>query len=211
MRKHTVCLLTLALGGTCLAQQWEVGAAGGLEIYKNLTVTRGSLDATAGFKPGVAASVFAAQNLYQHLGGEFRYTIGLGDMKVSSGGTEATFAAQTHAVHYDLLFYGTRREAKVRPFVAAGGGVKVYRGTGKEQESQPLGQFALLTKTQQVEGLITVGGGVKLQVGRRSFVYIEARDYITRTPKNVIAPFTGSSISGWMHGYLPMLGVSIGF
>jgi len=53
-------------------------SAGGLEIYKNLSVKRGRWTATAGFKPGVAASVFAAQNLYQHLGGEFRYTIGLG-------------------------------------------------------------------------------------------------------------------------------------
>jgi hypothetical protein len=59
--------------------------------------------------------------------------------------------------------------------------------------------------------LITVGGGVKLQIGRRGFVYIEARDYITRTPKNVITPFTGSTISGWVHGILPMLGVSLGF
>ena len=211
MRKHTVCLFAFALGGTCLAQQWELGAAGGLEIYKNLSVTRGSQSATAGFKPGVAASVFATQNLYQHLGGQIRYTIGFGDMKVSSGGTEATFGAQTHAFHYDLLFYGSRREAKVRPFVAAGGGIKLYRGTGKEQVSQPLAQFAILTKTQQAEGLITVGGGVKFQIGRRGFVYIEARDYITRTPKNVIAPFTGSSIGGWVHGILPMLGVSLGF
>ena len=31
MRKYTVCLFAFALGGTCLAQQWELGAAGGLE------------------------------------------------------------------------------------------------------------------------------------------------------------------------------------
>ena len=211
MRRPRICLFALVLGGSCLAQQWELGASGGLAFYKDLTVTRGSQSATAGFKPGVAVSVFASQNLYQHLGGEFRYTFGFSDMKVSSGGTETTFSAQTHALHYDLLFYGARREAKVRPFVAAGGGIKVYRGTGKEQESQPLAQFAILTRTQQVEGLISVGGGVKLKVGQRASVCLEARDYITRTPQNVIAPWTGSTISGWVHGIMPMLGVSLRF
>ena len=211
MHKLTVCLFALALGGTCLAQQWELGGAGGIGIYKNLTVTRGSQSVTAGFKEGVAFSAFAAQNMYQHLGGQFRYTFQFNDLKLSGNGQEASFSALSHAVHYDLMLYGTRREAAVRPFVAAGGGIKVYRGTGKEQETQPLGQFALLSKTQQVEPLISVGGGVKVKLGRRAFVYVEVRDYITPTPKNVIAPFTGSKISGWVHDFMPMVAISIGF
>lgn len=211
MRKLTVCLFALALGGTGLAQQWELGGAGGIGVYKNLTVTRGSQSVTAGFKEGVAFSAFAAQNMYQHLGGQFRYTFQFDDLKLSGNGAEASFSGLSHAVHYDLMFYGTRREAAVRPFIAAGGGIKIYRGTGKEQETQPLGQFALLTKTQQVEPLISVGGGVKVKLGRRAFLYAEVRDYITPTPKNVIAPFTGSKISGWVHDFVPMVAISIGF
>jgi len=101
---------------------------------------------------------------------------------------------------YDLLYLWDSPQAKVRPFVAAGAGQGVSRD-GQGQGSQPQGQFALLTKTQQVEGLITVGGGVKLQVGRRSFVYIEDARLHHATPKNVIAPFHGLLDQWMMHGF----------
>jgi hypothetical protein len=211
MRKFTGCLFALALGGSCLAQQWDVGVAGGLEVYKNLTVTNGSDQASAGFKPGLVVSAFAAQDLYQHLGGEIRYDFGFANMKESSGGTSVDFGAQTHAIHYDFMFYGARRDAKLRPFLLAGGGIKIYRGTGQEQEFQPLANFAILSKTKQIEGLITAGGGVKFQVGHRKFIYLEVIDFITRTPQNVIAPYPPSSISGWVHGFAPMVALSFGF
>ena len=211
MRKLTVCLSTLALAGTCLAQQWDVGVAGGVGIYKNVTVTRGSQEASAGFKPGVVVGAFTTQNISEHLGGQLRYTLGLNDMKLSSGGTETTFSAQTHAVHYDVLLFGAHRDATVRPFLAGGGGVKFYRGTGTEQVTQPLGQFAILSKTSHVRGLISVGGGVKVKVGARLYLTLEARDYITPAPTKVITPFSGSKLNGWMHEITPMLGVSIGF
>ena len=211
MRIYTGCLLALALGGSCLAQQWEVGVAGGLEVYKNLSVTNPLGQASAGFKPGLVAGVFAAQDMYQHLGGEIRYDFGFANMKESSGGTSVNFGAQTHAIHYDLMFYGARRDAKLRPFLLAGGGIKLYRGTGQEQEFQPLANFAILSKTRQIEGLITAGGGVKFQVGQRKFIYLEAIDFITRTPQNVIAPYPPSSISKWVHGFAPMVALSFGF
>jgi hypothetical protein len=211
MRKLTVCLSALALAGTCFAQQWDLGVAGGFGVYKNLTVTRNSGEATTGFKPGPVVGVFTSQNISEHLGGQLRYTLGFSDMKLSSGGTETTFAAQTHAVHYDVLLFGAHRDAKVRPFVAGGGGVKFYRGTGTEQQTQPLAQFAILSKTSHLRGLISVGGGVKVKVGARVYLSLEARDYITPAPTKVITPFIGSKLNGWMHEFTPMLGVSVGF
>jgi outer membrane protein W len=135
----------------------------------------------------------------------------MSDLKVSSGGTEAAFGARSQAIHYDLLLYGADRESSIRPFVAAGGGMKLYQGTGKEVESQPLGQFAILSRTSQVQGLISVGGGFKYRVGDRTFLNLEIRDYITKAPKDVIAPYVGSKMSGWVHSLVPMVGLSFGF
>jgi hypothetical protein len=205
-------LFTLALAGACLAQEWEIGAGGGVAVYKNATVQRGSEQADAGFKPGPAFSGFASQNLYERIGGELRYTFHFSDLKVSAGGNEATFSGQSHAIHYDLLFYAADRSAKVRPFVAAGGGGKIYRGTGKESAEAPVNaQFAILTRTTEIKGLLVVGGGVRVQVGRNRFIRIEARDYITPGPKEVIAAVPGAKTSGWIHGFTPMLSLSFGF
>lgn len=211
MRLHSVCLLTAAVAGTAFAQQWELGAGGGIGVSKNLTVTRGSQTAEAGFKPGAAFSAYAGQNMSDRFGGQFRYTFQFNDMKLSSGGTDVTFSALSHAVHYDLLFFGAGREAKVRPFLAGGGGVKYYRGTGKETVLQPLSQFAILTKTSETKGLITFGGGVKVRVGNRSFVTLEARDYLTPAPKLVLAPVPGAKMDGWIHDFVPMVSLSFGF
>jgi hypothetical protein len=211
MQKLTVCLLALALTGACYAAEWELGGMGGLMWYKNVTVTQGSASASAGFKPGLGAGAFVTQNSSGRLGGQLRYLMGFSDMKLSSGGTETTFSAQTHTITYEILYYANKRIAKVRPYLAGGGGVKFYRGTGKEVASQPLGQFAILTKTQQTTGIISVGGGVKGQIGKRAFVYFEVRDYFGPSPKDVIAPVPPGKLSGWMHDITPMVGISIGF
>src|SRR6266478_2846236 len=81
------------------------------------------------------------------LGGGLRYEYLPGDLKVSSGGAESTFSGEAHAIHYDFLMHFAPTGSKIRPFVAAGGGVKVYRGTGAATLTQPLQRFALLTAT----------------------------------------------------------------
>jgi hypothetical protein len=206
-----ILVVFIALAPGCLAQHWEIGGAGGYGFPRDQTVTNAGGSAKAGFKPNAAVSAIAGQNLYRRLSGEMRYTYRFGDLKVSGGGEEATFAAQTHAIHYDLLFHAAPREARIRPFVAGGGGIKFFRGTGKERAYQPLNKFALLTKTQEVEGLISVGGGVKVSVSDRVRVRLEFRDYITQFPKEVIAPALGAKLSGWLHDFVPMVGITFGF
>ncbi len=195
----------------CFAQQWEVGAAGGFGIYKNATVTSDGQSGTAGFSNGAAVSAFATQDLYKHVGGEIRYTFQFDDLMVSSGGTKATFSGQTHAIHYDLLYKPVSREAQVQPYLAAGAGIKVYRGTGTPQVSQDLGYLAALTHTQQIEPLATFGAGVKVKIGRRNYIYAEVRDYLTPFPEDVVAPVPPSKLSGWVHDIVPMLGLSFAF
>ena len=57
-----------------------------------------------------------------------------------------------------------RDESAVRPFVAFGGGIKMYRGTGEEQVVQPLSNIALLTKAQDLTGMLSIGAGFKVKL-----------------------------------------------
>jgi hypothetical protein len=131
------------------------------------------------------------------------------DLKLSSGGTSASFGAQSHAVHYDFLVHATPLGSSMRPYVAFGGGVKFYRGTGTEVAVQPLGNIALLTKTNEVKGLLSVGGGVKFQLSSRVLIRLDVHDYITPFPVNLIAPASGSTApSGWVNNIVATAGVS---
>src|SRR5690242_11164476 len=191
--------ILVALSGACLAQQYEIGAAAGGSFSNNASVTSGSGSATAGFKTGAAFGGFIGHNMYSHVSGEVRYSFLQNDLKLSSGGTQATFKGQAHALHYDLLFHPKKAEAKALPFLAAGGGFKLYRGVGTESAYQPLYQYAFLTRTQEWKPLVSVGGGVRFTLSRNMVLRTEVRDYITPFPTKVIAPAPGAKISGWVH------------
>jgi|HubBroStandDraft_1064217.scaffolds.fasta_scaffold123017_2 hypothetical protein len=203
--------LAILLGiGTlaCLAQMWEIGGAGGLGVPTGLNAMGAAGTATAGFQPGMAASFVVGQNLYPRLTGELRYTYLQDDLKLSSGGTEATFGAAAHAVHYDLLWHFGKGEGKVQPFVAAGGGMKLYEGTGAAQAYQPLNQFAYFTHTEQLEPMISAGAGVRIALKPNVILRVEFRDYLTPFPGHVIAAAPGVHISGWVHDFVPLVGIS---
>jgi opacity protein-like surface antigen len=212
---RTAAVRTFVLIGlaalSCAAQEWEIGGAAGYGFYKNVTVTSPAGQGKAGFKPGVAAGVVAGNNMYPRLSGEMRYTFRFNDLKVSGGGQQAAFSGESHAIHYDLLFHVKEQGARLRPFIAAGAGIKVYRGTGMEKSYQPANQFALLTKTREIRGLISLGAGVKYSLTDLVLLRLEFRDYLTPFPREVIAPSPGASIHGWVHDFVPMAGISFAF
>ena len=193
------------------AQKYELGILGGVSLYDTKTVTNPRGTADAGFKPGYVAGVTLGHNTYQHIGGEIRYTFLQNEMKLSSGSTEATFGSQAHTVHYDVLIHATGVESPVRPYVAFGGGMKYYRGTGTEQPFQPLSNIAILTKTSDTKGLVSVGGGVKMQMTHKVWLRLDVHDYLTPFPNNIITPASGSSASGWMNNIVGTGGIVFTF
>lgn len=194
-----------------MAQQYEFGGLGGLGFLNGSTVTAPAGTATAGFKPGFAAGILLGHRMYPLLSGEVRYIFRKQDLRLTSGGQEPTFGAQSHIVHYDVLLHTRSGDSHVQPFAAVGGGMKIYRGTGVEAAYQPLGNFAYLTKTQDVRPLISAGGGVKVRVAPRILLRVEFRDYITPFPVKVITPASGAKIKGWVHDIVPMAGISFEF
>lgn len=203
--------ISLAVASSCLAQEWEVGGAAGFGIYRNATVRNGSGSASAGFDNGFAAGVVIGQDLYDHFSGEVRYTFRDGDLKLSQSGQKAVMNGDSHAIHYDVLLHAMPRSARVRPYAAVGGGIRLFRGTGKESASQPLSDFALLTRTEEVKPLISVGGGVKFMVNSKTAIRVDLRDYISPSPEKLLVAAPGAKLSGWLNDVVPMVGVSFVF
>lgn len=197
----------LAVGATALAQtNLEVGGLVLATAYRGASVRSGPASGSIGFSPGPSAGGFLGQTMSDHLGGEIRYLYAHNSLKLSSGGTETKFSGRTHIVNYDVLVYPTGRRARIRPYLAGGGGVKYYQGTGAEQPFQPLSNLAVLTRTREALPAADFGGGVKFQSGRMTF-RVEFRDYITKVPK-VFAASPGANISGLLHQWVPAFGVS---
>lgn len=201
-------ILAAAALPACFAQQYEVGVAGGGGFVRGVPITAPAGSATAGFQNGGVFGAVLGHRLYPNVSGEIRYSFMQSDLKLSAGGLDPTFRGDAHAIHYDFLIHPAKSHAKVQPFAAVGGGVKVYRGTGRESASQPLSQYAYMTKTLEWKPLISVGGGVRIELAPRISLRLDFRDYLTPFPKTLIAPGRGADIKGWLHDFVPMVGIS---
>lgn len=211
MMLSRVAILMIPFSCLLYGQSWEFGGSAGYGLYKDVNATAGSISGKAGFEPGVAFGASLGDNITRLIGGEVRYTYRTDDLRVSSGSTKATAGGQSHAIHYDVLIHAASKESPVRPFLAAGAGVKLYRGTGAEPAFQPLSNLVVLTHTTEAQPLISMGGGVKFSVSRRALVRLDFRDYATPLPNNLLAAPSGSKVSGWMHDLVFLVGISTVF
>ena len=211
MNKKIIPLLSLAAAGLVVPlraqQHLEVGGLALMSAYRSTGVTSARTAGSIGLAPGVSAGGFLGQTMSNRLGGELRYLYSQNSLKLSSGGTQTKFGGRSHIVGYDLLVFVTGRESRIRPYVAAGGGLKLYEGTGTEQAFQPLSNLALLTRTRETLPTVDFGGGVKFQISRNTMFRIEFRDYVTKVPK-VFAASPGASFGRILHHWVPAVGVS---
>lgn len=201
----------LSLAAPAAAQRFEFGAGGGGSFYTKSTVTGAGSSAEAGFEPGFAATAYIGHNMYRYVSGEIRYTFERNTMSLTSGSTSATFAGMSHMIHYDLVIHTAPPKARVRPFVFGGAGIKGYQGTGTEVVYQPLQDVAVLTKTTQWVPLVTFGAGLKIAAGTHTLIRFEFRDYLTPFPKDVIAPVPPAKAPGWVHNFVPLIGITFLF
>jgi hypothetical protein len=203
--------LLFVVSSALLAETHEVGILGGGSFVTGLPVQGAPEPVTAGFQAGPAAGAWLGHDLYSRWGGEIRYLFEKQNPQLTSGGNNASFGGQAHAVHYALLFHLKPRNEKARPYVALGGGIKLFRGTGAETAYRPLMDYAYLTRTQELKPMLIVGGGVKIRISKRLGLRFDFQDQITPFPQNVIAPAPGMKISGWVHAFVPTIGISWGF
>jgi hypothetical protein len=201
----SILLLTAA---AAFAQQWEIGGAAGGSFLPGVPLSSPAGSATAGFQTGVTAGFFLGQNLYRHVSGQIRYNYLQSDLKLSSGGTTATFTGDAHAVYYEIQIHTAGTESRAEVYAAVGGGMKVFRGMGTESAYQPLSQFAYFTKTQAVKPMASVGAGMKFRLTAHMNLRLEARDFLTPFPTALITPAPGAKIGSLLHDIVPMIGIS---
>lgn len=206
--KYLCLLLTIVAAH---AQNREIGVLGGGAFLPGVPVQGASTSVSAGFESGPVAGAFFGQDLYSRFGGEIRYLFEVRNLRLTSGEASASFSGRAHVLSYDLLYHLRPRSERVRPYLAVGGGMKMFQGTGAEAAYQPLMQFAYLTHTQELKPMLTVGGGVKFYLARRMILHVDLRDQITGFPTKVIAPAPGMTISGWLHDFVPSVGLSWSF
>ena len=151
--------------------------------------SRGSAD--AGFSQGWTAGVTIGNNMYNHVGGELRYNYIHSAMKLTSGNTSAKFGGEAHAIHYDFLLHLAPNGEKTRPYISFGAGIKYFRGTGDETLTQPLSNFALLTRTNDTIPIASIGFGVKFRISPKVNLRAEFKDYIGPVPTKIIWPNRG--------------------
>ena len=202
----------ILLIGHCAAQQWEFGAIAGYGWNHDATVANGAASASAGFHPGFAFGVVFGENMYKYIGGEFRYMFRWGSPLMDYQGTRATVSGYTNIVNYDLLVHMTPRDNRLRPYVAAGAGIKIYTATNDQLNNQiidqPLKSFAVILPVTQVEPLISAGGGIKFRMGRHAQIRADFRAYMTPLPNQLFRP-TGQSVTrGWLFDFMPQVGIS---
>lgn len=207
MRLFAPLALVLALTLAAIAQDNEIALGIGFGFYRDVTIANAGGTAQAGFGPRFALSAAAGHNWGQHFGAEARYTFQDGDLELKSAGREANLDGEAHSLLGELLFYGTGRKSRLRPFAGAGFGVKIYRGTGTAG-LQPLENFATLQAAAQARPLFTFGGGVKYALSDRWLLRLDLRDYATPFPTGVVAPTLGSKLGGWLHDFVPVLSIS---
>jgi len=189
------------------AQTLEIGVIGGGAFLPGVPVAGAPSLVSAGFQPGLVAGAAFTQNLYSHLSGEISYLYEQRNLQLSSGSESASFAGRAHVLTYTVLYHLQPRNALVRPYVAVGGGMKIFEGTGAEVAYQPLMQYAYLTRTRDLKPLLTFGAGVKVALRGRMAARFDLRDQFTTFPTKVIAPAPGLAINSWLNDFVPTVGL----
>ncbi len=208
---RTLVWFSLFSASAAFAQNWEVGALGGFGFTNDLTYKSGSASATAGLTNSGAVGAFGGEDTFNYVSGEARYLYDFSDLRLSGPGASTTFAAHTHILEGVFLFHFTPRTSRVRPFIAAGGGLSVLVGTGMQLAAQPLGNFAGLTATNQVLPVADVGAGVKIDLQKHLRLRFEVDDYMTGAPTKVIAPYPGVTVSGFLNNIVAFGALSVTF
>lgn len=216
MRRIPVLLLLCGIGSIAGQAQdkWEISGVAGGSLFRDVEAKGATPPRTvkAGFFNGVAVGAVLSQTGAQHWGGEFHYLFQTNNMRLRAGQNTsgaADFAGQSHSFHYDATLYATRRDAHIRPFIAAGPGLRLYQATGQERAFTPLSDTVVFSRQNDLKFMVSAGGGVKVRFGPGIF-RVDFRDYVTGIPKSFSA-VPGAKLSGQFHNFVATAGVGISF
>lgn len=209
IRIGAVFILTLT---PVLAERtWEVGAAVGYGWTNGGGITAMTGSAYARTRNRYAAGIAIVEDLYDRLSGEFRYTYHDGDPVLEGRGEELHVRGSSHAFTYDFLIQIRDPEQRVRPFVAAGIGAKLYRVDWPPLLTQPLADIAELTTRDDWRAVFSLGGGVRIRLAERVMLRFDFRDFISQFPRDRFEPSERGASRGVFHQFTPLVGIGYMF
>lgn len=203
--------LAIVLSRACLAQPFEIGAVAGYAWDHDASIRSPSGSVDAGFKPGFVGGAVFGEDPYEYIGGEVRWLYRVGGPQLTAPGIKVSAGGYTNLVYYDLLVHLSRREKKVRPYIAGGAGVKVYTSRDTTVLGQPLQNFAVIAKGTEAEALISVGAGVQYDVHRRLRLRFDFHVYMAPAPDDLFRVPSLAAVHGWEYDFAPAVTVSYVF
>ncbi|MCX6623333.1 MAG: hypothetical protein NTY38_20155 [Acidobacteria bacterium] len=178
-------MLSILFACACLGGDWELGGAAGYAFHRNGSVNGSAGTATAGFQKRYTFSAVVTEEMFEHFGGEMRYSYHDGSAFLKSGATSTERDSRSHAIHYDALFHARPTDSRFRP-------------------------FTIRTNTDVVPMLV-VGPGIKYRVTDHMILRFDFQDQISTFPKGIFVPAPGGSTKGIFHQFMPMVGISAAF
>jgi opacity protein-like surface antigen len=203
--------LLTATAQTSTYSQWELGGDFGYGIYRNGTIFSPAGNATAGIRNRFVAGAYLAEDLYDHFSGELHYLYQDGHPFLSTNSVSKDMQGQSHTITYDALFHFKPRDSKLRPFVAAGAGVKGYTVVGPPPVPQPIPAIATLNRINEWKFVASLGGGIKYRLRDHISLRVDFRDYLTQFPKRQISPAANGTARGIFQQFTPTIGVGYVF
>jgi hypothetical protein len=202
--RGVLALLVIA-ASSCFAQRWEIGGLGAYGWYHDASITNQEGSASVGISPKGGIGAVFGENLYKYIGGEVRWMYIFGQPQVKANGIEVARPGFSNLVHYDLLVHIAPQETKVRPFVAVGGGVRIYSVSRWDLDQNT--PFGYTRSRNDAQALISAGAGVKYAVAHGLQLRLDFRTYITPLPTDIFRLPGRVVTHGWLYNFVPSVGV----
>jgi hypothetical protein len=176
MRLWPVVFLLCACSAVSSAQVGEISLNFGWAIMKdNILGIAADLSGTQyKIDNGFNLAARMTLNTKKYVGHEFGYAYSR--TKLGATGFSGNQELSTHQGFYDFLLYGMPEGSRIRPFLAGGAQFTTFVPPGA---NAAYGQG-----TTKYGG--NFGGGVKLKINSMFLVRLDARDYVTTKPFNLI-------------------------
>ncbi|MFB3904640.1 MAG: hypothetical protein ACE15E_14415 [Acidobacteriota bacterium] len=154
----------------------------GEDVY--VTPFEGTLsrDVTLRFAPGYLVGARISENLGGRFGAELDYS--LANQPVEFRNLAPTLLLlsldqRVHNIAYTVLFYGLKRNSRLRPYAAVGPGISLYETFGTaEDNAAALG----LNLKHRWKAAGIIGAGVKYRTTEETGFRFDVRDHITGVP-----------------------------
>ncbi len=188
-----ILLLLLAVPAFSQTEyRFELFAAGSFPVDKDFSIgqpqasppMKGSYKFSNAFRGGIR---FGA-DFKKHWGEDIIYSYGTNSSQIvnstdPSNPAQFPFNFKSHQIAFNMLWYpgGLDTSKKIYPYLTTGAGATFYVLSGKEISAA---QEAGLPNLQSEHVFaFNVGGGVRLKLGTHLGVRLDARDFMTRSPR----------------------------